>query len=255
MYNLTVQISIHLPSQYNADLNLPIYIPFILQEYWAILQNNFCKFVADFASEIADHTLEQVPNALYQGKRKLRRKTFPSRQQHNGGTDSTDSEELDHSDSGYSSPMHRQNQISSGTDAQTKTVDSHSSGVSVGAVTTATHYVTTPPLSVVTVSQVNSCTQLRQASSVYHAAPLYSEHINPNLRKSYALSASLHRPAIVTVPHLHTKMPQTTGSLAQTKDSALSEQEDELEEAHPSGKKRKRKRGRRRRRKGMRCGQ
>ena len=56
-----------------------------------------------------------MPNALYQGKRKSRRKLPPSRQQ---AHDTTDSEELDHSDSGYSSPMHRKNLISSGTDAQ-----------------------------------------------------------------------------------------------------------------------------------------
>ncbi|XP_067943712.1 selenocysteine insertion sequence-binding protein 2-like [Watersipora subatra] len=74
----------------------------------------------DFAEDIADHTLEQVPNALYQGKRKLRRKVA-SRQQ--GASDSTDSEEVDHSDSGYSSPLHKQNQISSGTDARSKTLE------------------------------------------------------------------------------------------------------------------------------------
>ena len=34
------------------------------------IENSFNVNVVDFSSDIADHTLEQMPNALYQGDRK-----------------------------------------------------------------------------------------------------------------------------------------------------------------------------------------
>ena len=191
---------------------------------------------ADFASEIADHTLEQMPNALYQGKRKVRRKTLP-RQQQNGGDDSTDSEELDHSDSGYSSPMHRQNQISSGTDARSKTQESGSEKAPPASASSA-------------VTQANSCA-VRQANNTYHTATHYNEHeptanIHQNTM-SYA-SAVVSKQAALTPAHSQTT--SAHNHIAQLNDGAISEQEETADDP-TSGKKKKRKRGRRRKRKGL----
>ena len=62
-------------------------------------------FSSDFSDEIANLTLAEKPNALYKSSR-----GWMSRYD----TTSTDSEEVD-SDSGYSSPLHRRKQASSGT--------------------------------------------------------------------------------------------------------------------------------------------
>ncbi len=62
--------------------------------------------ILDFSDELANLTLAEKPNALY----KSRSRSWLDRYD----TTSTDSEEVD-SDSGYSSPLHRRNQASSGT--------------------------------------------------------------------------------------------------------------------------------------------
>ena len=62
--------------------------------------------ISDFSEEIANLTLAEHPNALYQ--------TGSLRESYGGESSSEESEEVD-SDSGYSSPMHRRNQACSGT--------------------------------------------------------------------------------------------------------------------------------------------
>ena len=67
-------------------------------------------YLADFSDEIANLTLMERPSLLYQKDRSLTRSWFQQCSQDS----STDSEEVD-SDSGYSSPLHRRNQMSNGT--------------------------------------------------------------------------------------------------------------------------------------------
>lgn len=226
---------------------------------------------SDFCSEIADHTLEQVPNALFQGKRKIKRKTLQSRSSHiTGAHDSTDSEELDHSDSGYSSPMHRQNQISSGTDALTKTVPSTGTSqygsqpvASVGRIDTIVTHSITNTQPVVTVSQ----------SQAYHTTAIYShEHQQqqhslshlPNVCMSYASavvsSRQSNRPNMSSPLHnsMGTDLPSSqlqNPAAAQHNDGAISDEEaDDAGDELPGMKKKKRKRGRRRRKRGKKEG-
>lgn len=66
--------------------------------------------VSDFSDEIANLTLMEKPSLLYRKDRSSTRSWFQQYSQDS----STDSEEVD-SDSGYSSPLHRRNQMSNGT--------------------------------------------------------------------------------------------------------------------------------------------
>ena len=67
-------------------------------------------YVVDFSDEIANLTLMEKPSLLYRHDRSSTRSWFQRYSQ----TSSTDSDEVD-SDSGYSSPLHRRNQMSNGT--------------------------------------------------------------------------------------------------------------------------------------------
>ncbi|CAH1790315.1 unnamed protein product [Owenia fusiformis] len=68
----------------------------------------------DFSDEIASLTLVERPNSLYRSRRvRPRRKSAAHAAQYDLNS-TTDSEEVD-SDSGYSSPLHRRNQVSNGT--------------------------------------------------------------------------------------------------------------------------------------------
>lgn len=199
-----------------------------------------------------------MPNALYQGKRKVRRKTLASRQQQNGGGDSTDSDELDHSDSGYSSPMHRQNQTSSGTDAGTKSLIEAQPG---------SERSNKKLLSATVVTQPSSCS-VRQTSSVFHTATLYNEHEHlghiPQSKingMNYASALATKQTVLPVSDAVHSQeaLPTADMSLglscntirAQLNEGAMSEQEDAGEDGASTGKKKRRKRGRRRKRKGI----
>ena len=70
-----------------------------------LLALTWILFSVDFSDEIANLTLAEKPNALYKYSRNWMARY---------DTTSTDSEEVD-SDSGYSSPLHRRKQASSGT--------------------------------------------------------------------------------------------------------------------------------------------
>ena len=72
---------------------------------WTVLGKVTLLHLPDFSDEIANLTLAEKPNALYKSSR-----SWMARYD----TTSTDSEEVD-SDSGYSSPLHRRKQASSGT--------------------------------------------------------------------------------------------------------------------------------------------
>ena len=128
--------------------------------------------------------------------------------------------------------MHRQNQISSGTDARTKTLESGSERA--------------PPVTAgVTITQAGS---VMQASNVYHTATLYSEerlaHAPQNVNSmSYAS-------AVASQPASNAQQKAQNSNNAQCNDGAISEQEDGGDDA-TTGKKKKRKRGRRRKRKGL----
>lgn len=164
------------------------------------IENSFNVNVVDFSSDIADHTLEQMPNALYQGKRKVKRKMLlSSRPAHNAtaGHDSTDSEELDHSDSGYSSPMHRQNQISSGTDARRTKTSSESSNSNSSK----------PPIP--SVGRLDSSNNRPQASAIAAPAVPVTHSVmctHPYVTVSQAQSgvmSSAYRPAAAAVYSRH----------------------------------------------------
>lgn len=199
--------------------------------------------VSDFSSDIANNTLEQVPNALYQGKssRKARRKAFQTSRQGAAADDSTDSEELDHSDSGYSSPMHRKNQTSSGTDALKPQRSD-------------------PPPSYTTT----------QAASLYHAAALHHEPgqlaLLPQNSTSYASAlASSHQPRRVSATaaaratdQMKNNLTSSTSNKSHTKLTAQlsngAKRSDSVKTADDSeklpGTKRKRRRGKRKRKRG-----
>lgn len=208
--------------------------------------------VLDFSSDIANHTLEQVPNALYQGKpRKTRRKAFPSSRQLQGstapgGNDSTDSEELDHSDSGYSSPMHRKNQMSSGTDARTRSSElSHTVLTNNNAQRSG---LQNPPATYTSTQSAHT--------GLYHAVSLHDETVTLGLISqsptSYASAlATSHqtRRANSSVPT--SKPAQTKLSAQLSTGASISDCVNATtESSSTTGTKKKRKRGRRKRRKG-----
>lgn len=129
--------------------------------------------------------------------------------------------------------MHRQNQISSGTDARTK---------SQGDGSTSSERAAKLSPGTVTVTQASS---VRQTASVYHTATIYSEQeavsqVSQNNTMSYAT-------ALVSK---QTVLPPAGSIRAQPHDGAMSEQEELAEDVSSTGKKKKRKRGRRRKRKG-----
>lgn len=206
----------------------------------------------DFSSDIANHTLEQVPNALYQGgKRKTRRKQAPRlHQTGGGGGDSTDSEELDHSDSGYSSPMHRKNQTSSGTDAWAGRItdtSTYSTDVKVAALECTTN------------QSASYSTAQMSSAGLYHAATVHLDpsklpHMpTPALSYSAVVSASAQHNNTTSSPSLtNTRVPTTNGGPAQQaqQDNGAKTEEGNDENPLTDKKRRRRKRGRRRRKKG-----
>lgn len=206
---------------------------------------------------MANQTLEQIPHVLYQGnKRKVRRKTMSSRPQANGIADTTDSD-LDHSDSGYSSPMHRRNQISSGTDASRNT-EQLQPYTTPTSITTCQADIITPKPESYTSAQTGS-------TSLYHAASIHNDHSNLGLIAQPPLSYA----TVLTTSHQNSSAKDKQSSAAAGKSSrsgSISAQnnganvndvmenaefdDDDVGMTADDQVKKKRRRGRRRRKKG-----